>query len=181
MARGKLDPPLRAWASTAVGVVTLADTMPVDGDKSGDIEYWYENVVREVAVRLAVAPAQAEELKPVFAAGRGHIIGTSGAVTSLAALHLGLKKYRRADVDGLWIGVNSCRKVAAQLRRMSHAERAAHPCIGKDRADLVLPGAAILEAVCRLWPAARIRVADRGLREGVLMQLIAAHRKRGLK
>lgn len=176
MARGELDPPIRAWVSTTIGVVTLADSMP----ESGDIEYWYETMVRDIAGRLASAPAQAQEMRHVFGAGGAHIVGTSGAVTSLAALHLGLKRYKRAEVDGLWMSEKACRAVCRQLRAMSPAERAANPCIGKDRADLVVPGAAILEAVCRLWPVARIRVADRGLREGVLMQLMAAH-KRGMR
>ena len=172
LAEGIYDPPLRAWGSTPVGVVTLADSHP----ETADVDVWYENLVRWIAVHMASAPGAAEELRPLFESGKAHIVGTSGAVTSLAALHLGLRKYRRADVDGAWITPAQCREITAQLRKMSVAERAAHPCIGPDRADLIVPGAAILDAICRLWPVERIRVADRGLREGVLMQLMAQHR-----
>jgi exopolyphosphatase/guanosine-5'-triphosphate,3'-diphosphate pyrophosphatase len=108
-------------------------------------------------------------------AGRAHVIGTSGTVTSLAGVHLDLPKYQRARVDGYWFNVADCRAVIDKLRAQSLAERAANACIGKDRADLVVLGGAILDAVLRGWPASRIRVADRGLREGVLMRLMAQH------
>jgi exopolyphosphatase/guanosine-5'-triphosphate,3'-diphosphate pyrophosphatase len=117
----------------------------------------------------------AEALKPLFESGRAHIIGTSGAVTSLAGVHLGLARYQRSRVDGIWMSVEDCRRAIVSLRQVSPRERAANPCIGKQRADLVVPGGAILDAVCRLWPAERIRAADRGLREGILLRLIAQH------
>jgi exopolyphosphatase/guanosine-5'-triphosphate,3'-diphosphate pyrophosphatase len=91
-------------------------------------------------------------------------------------VHLNLQRYQRSKVDGLWMSDEQLRAVVTRLRGFTTAQRAAHACIGPDRADLVVPGAAILEAVCGLWPAPRVRVADRGLREGVLMELIAAAR-----
>jgi exopolyphosphatase/guanosine-5'-triphosphate,3'-diphosphate pyrophosphatase len=103
------------------------------------------------------------------------VIGTSGSVTSLAGVHLDLPKYQRAKVDGYWFDVADCRAVIARLLNQTLEQRAANPCIGKDRADLVLLGGAIIDAVLRVWPAPRIRVADRGLREGVLMRLMARH------
>jgi exopolyphosphatase/guanosine-5'-triphosphate,3'-diphosphate pyrophosphatase len=171
LAAGGLDPPMHAWTSTPLGVVTLADSNPeIEGDA-----VWYEDLVQSIAARIGDHPPVAA-MREAFAQDRAHIVGTSGTVTSLAGVHLNLKRYKRADVDGKWMRVEECRAATAKLRAMSRAERANHPCIGKDRADLVVQGGAILEAVCRLWPAQRIRVADRGLREGVLMQLIAAHR-----
>ena len=72
-----------------------------------------------------------------------------------------------------------CEAVARRLAALTTRERAAQPCIGPDRADLVLAGAAILEAVQEVWPCERVRVADRGLREGVLMSLMSQRRRRG--
>jgi exopolyphosphatase/guanosine-5'-triphosphate,3'-diphosphate pyrophosphatase len=112
-------------------------------------------------------------MKPVFEADRAHLIGTSGAITSLAGLHLALPRYDRSRVDGIWMTRDDCDAAAGRLLGLSPRERAAQPCIGPDRADLVLAGAAILQAVQELWPCSRVRVADRGLREGILISLMA--------
>ncbi len=101
------------------------------------------------------------------------IVGTSGTVTTLGALLLGLPRYSRAHVDGMDLTFDEIRDVTARLMEMSHDDRVAHPCIGLGRADLVLAGCAALEAICRAWPAGRLRVADRGLREGMLLELMA--------
>ncbi|MGE0597074.1 MAG: Ppx/GppA phosphatase family protein [Hyphomonadaceae bacterium] len=173
MSQGVLDPPIMAWGSAQLGVVTVAEESaePETGRRD-----WYEAMVARVMAQLA--PLGDQGLRAAFEQGRAHLVGTSGTVTSLAGVHLGLRRYQRSRVDGLWLDVEQCRAAIASLLAQSWQERAANPCIGKDRADLVLPGGAILDAVCRLWPAPRIRVADRGLREGVLMRLIAEHRSR---
>ena len=167
-----LDPPVLAWGSSPIGVVSLCEEMP---EPDGDNSAWYEEMVAAVSPGIAKI-GSAEALRPAFEAGRAHLVGTSGAVTSLAGVHLGLTRYQRAKVDGLWLSVGQCREAIAKLRALSVEERARNPCIGRERADLVVPGGAILDAVTRVWPAERIRVADRGLREGVLMKLIAAYR-----
>ena len=100
------------------------------------------------------------------------MIGASGTVTTVSAHHLGLKRYNRTLVDGSRIGRDSILRICDQLSVLSVAELTSLPCIGNDRADLALAGGAILEAVCRQWPAPMVRVADRGLREGVLMDLM---------
>jgi exopolyphosphatase/guanosine-5'-triphosphate,3'-diphosphate pyrophosphatase len=100
------------------------------------------------------------------------MIGASGTVTTVSAHHLGLKRYNRALVDGSRLSLESILRICDQLSTMSVIELTALPCIGTDRADLALAGGAILEAVCRQWPAPMVRVADRGLREGVLMDLM---------
>jgi exopolyphosphatase/guanosine-5'-triphosphate,3'-diphosphate pyrophosphatase len=87
-------------------------------------------------------------------------------------MHLGLRRYDRSRVDGLWMTRADCDAAADRLRAVGRAGRAAEPCIGPDRADLVLAGAAILDAVQQLWPCERVRVADRGLREGMLLALM---------
>src|SRR5262245_59818741 len=96
------------------------------------------------------------------------MLGTSGTVTTLAALHLGLRRYDRRKVDGLSLPFSAIDIVARSLRSLDNAARASHPCIGGGRADLVVAGCAILEAVDRRWPVEDLRVADRGLREGIL-------------
>ncbi len=101
-----------------------------------------------------------------------HLLGTSGTVTTIAGVQLGLARYDRSRVDGSWLAAREIAEVTAKLLAMSYAERAASPCIGPDRADLVLAGCAILEEICRAFPADRLRVADRGLREGILTSLM---------
>jgi exopolyphosphatase/guanosine-5'-triphosphate,3'-diphosphate pyrophosphatase len=162
-------PPIKAWLSVPIGVVSLAETFP---ERRGDCQAWFREMVEAVKAPIA-AFSHAEPLRPVFDAGRAHLIGTSGAITSLAGLHLGLRRYDRAQVDGLWMTHEDCAATAETLLALEPAARAGQPCIGPDRADLVLAGAAILQAVQELWPCARVRVADRGLREGLLLSLMA--------
>jgi exopolyphosphatase/guanosine-5'-triphosphate,3'-diphosphate pyrophosphatase len=162
-------PPIMAWLSIPLGVVTLAERFP-EG-KGGD-HAWYRAMVDAVKAPIA-AFARANALKPAFADGQAHLIGTSGAITSLAGLHLGLPRYDRSRVDGLWLTSGDCDRMAERLLSLSHEQRALEPCVGPDRADLVLAGAAILQAVQELWPCPRVRVADRGLREGILLALMA--------
>lgn len=169
---GGLDPPLVSWGTSPLGVVTLAEE---DGEPETDKQGWYEALVSRLTEAIA-SVGNAQHLRPAFAENRGHIIGTSGTVTSLAGVHLNLPRYSRARVDGMWFDVEECRAVIRRLLAQTREQRAANPCIGKDRADLVVIGGAILDAVLRVWPAQRIRVADRGLREGVLMRLMAQHR-----
>ncbi|MEK7265151.1 MAG: Ppx/GppA phosphatase family protein [Pseudomonadota bacterium] len=166
-----------AWTSMPIGVVSLSE-------KFGGHELsreGYDEVVSFVREALAQFgdPAGLQEL---FAAGDGHYLGTSGTVTSIAGVHLGLKRYRRDAVDGLWLNDIEVREVTERLRAMSYDERADEPCIGVERADLVVCGCAILDALLYEWPATRIRVADRGLREGILVGLAGdQNRARGKK
>jgi len=115
-----------------------------------------------------------DALDAASAAGGLHMLGTSGTVTTLAGVHLGLAKYDRRQVDGLWMSDTDIGKMIAKLRGSDYEARVADPCIGADRADLVLAGCAILEALRRRWPVERMRVADRGLREGILTELMSA-------
>lgn len=162
-------PPITAWLSIPTGVVTLAEQFP--GRGAGD-EAAFQAMIEAVRSQIA-GFAGADSLRALFARGEAHLIGTSGAITSLAGLHLRLPRYDRNRVDGLWMGRGECEAVAQRLIAQTVTERAAEPCIGPDRADLVLAGAAILQAVQALWPCERVRVADRGLREGLLLSLMA--------
>jgi exopolyphosphatase/guanosine-5'-triphosphate,3'-diphosphate pyrophosphatase len=103
-----------------------------------------------------------------------HLLGTSGTVTTIAGLHLRLKRYDRRQVDGCWMVDEQVTAVLNELRGMGYDQRVASPCIGAERADLVLAGCAILEGIRRVFPCTRLRVADRGLREGMLVQLMRA-------
>jgi exopolyphosphatase/guanosine-5'-triphosphate,3'-diphosphate pyrophosphatase len=181
---GRLDPdprnfaahrlPVMAWISIPVGVVTLAERFPEDdADRGG----WYRAMVEAMKTDIAVC-REAEVVRPAFDAGHAHLVGTSGAITSLAGIHLGLKRYDRRRVDGLWMSRGECEATADRLLGVDVKGRAAEPCIGPERADLVLAGAAILQAVQELWPCERVRVADRGLREGLLMSLMSTSQRR---
>ena len=162
--------PIRAWLSIPIGVVTLAERFP---EAEPGSQVWFRAMVEAVKTHLSDFRG-ADALRPLFDAGRAHLIGTSGAITSLAGLHLGLDRYDRNAVDGLWMSEPECRAVADRLLALDVRGRAAEPCIGPDRADLVVAGAAVLQAVQEVWPCARVRVADRGLREGLLLTLMAS-------
>jgi exopolyphosphatase/guanosine-5'-triphosphate,3'-diphosphate pyrophosphatase len=104
------------------------------------------------------------------------MLGTSGTVTTMAGIHLKLPRYDRRRVDGLWMTSSEIDGVLAGLLEMTYEDRVANACIGPDRADLVMAGCAILEAIRRAFPCERLRVADRGLREGLLVQLMEEDR-----
>jgi exopolyphosphatase/guanosine-5'-triphosphate,3'-diphosphate pyrophosphatase len=107
------------------------------------------------------------------ARGNIRLLGTSGTVTTLASVHLALPAYDRRAVDGLLMPADSMREVNRMLSGMSVEERSQLPCIGADRADLVVAGCAILEAIMDIWPAKTLGIADRGIREGILRSLMA--------
>jgi exopolyphosphatase/guanosine-5'-triphosphate,3'-diphosphate pyrophosphatase len=161
--RGPPLPRIEAWASLPVGVVTLAERHG-GHQVTRDI---YEAMVAEVAVFVEDFVAQS---------GSGiedvHMLGTSGTVTTIAGVHLDLRRYERRRVDGCWMSDDQVTGVIERLLAMSYEERAANPCIGNERADLVLAGCAILEAIRRAFPCPRLRVADRGLREGMLVKMM---------
>ena len=112
-------------------------------------------------------------LSEIINGGRFHLLGTSGTVTTLAGVHLELARYDRRRVDGLWMDRANVDAMIERVLGWSYDERVANPCIGPDRADLVLAGCAILQAIRNAWPSERLRVADRGLREGMLSELMA--------
>jgi exopolyphosphatase/guanosine-5'-triphosphate,3'-diphosphate pyrophosphatase len=153
--------------SLPMGVVTLAEEM---GERL-DTADGYEAAVTDIMLRLSSFEAR-HNISERLCEGSVQMLGTSGTVTTLAALHLNLDRYERALVDGVDLYFDDIATVTARLATMSAAERARHPCVGPERADLVLAGCAILEAMCRLWPLASLRVADRGVREGLLLSMM---------
>lgn len=157
---------IRAWTSLPVGVVTLAERHP---GAVRDPDH-FKDMIEDVEALLARVGRSG--LDDVVRNGDVHLLGTSGTVTTLAGVYLGLERYDRRQVDGTWLDRDDVDRLIARVVGMSFDERCANPCIGADRAELVLAGCAILEAIRRRWPCRRMRVADRGLREGMLMELI---------
>jgi len=156
-----------AWTSVPWGVVSLADAY-------GDVQLDSAEYV-EMKAMLTGHLAAFEERAKVngrIKEGRLCMLGTSGTVTTLASLHLKLPFYDRRQVDGCWVPASSLRTLAQDLFGLSVEERAALPCIGPDRADLMLAGCAIIEAILDFWPVSQVRVADRGIREGILRVLM---------
>jgi exopolyphosphatase/guanosine-5'-triphosphate,3'-diphosphate pyrophosphatase len=163
---------LLGMTSVPWGVVTLTESCvagqpreaPVGRVRYGEMVERIREGLRPFCARHSIGAA--------IARGEVQMVGASGTVTTVSAHHLGLKRYNRSAVDGSSIGLEQILRICDQLSSLSVTELTALPCIGDDRADLALAGGAILEAVCRQWPTPIVRVADRGLREGVLMDLM---------
>jgi exopolyphosphatase/guanosine-5'-triphosphate,3'-diphosphate pyrophosphatase len=157
-----------AWTSLPIGVVSLAERF---GGRDVSRES-FSAMVAHVAEMLEDFPDRGR-LAHLSGSSSFHLLGTSGTVTTLAGVHLGLERYDRRRVDGLWMDSANVDAMIERLLGWDFDARVANPCIGADRADLVLAGCAILEAIRAAWPSERLRVADRGLREGMLSELMA--------
>ena len=164
-------PRILDWQSVPWGVVSLSDTVLRKGDTPE------ERAERYAEMRKTVSDSFApfiERIEPWKGKPDPRLLGTSGTVTTLASLHLELPHYDRRAVDGLIVPSASMRDICARLAGMTWAERSDLPCIGRDRAELVVAGCAILESILDLWPTEQLGVADRGIREGILRSLMAA-------
>ena len=160
---------ISAWTSLPVGVVTLSEKF---GGREVTPAVFAE--MTEHVLSLLEDFGERRQLRRIAGSRRFHLLGTSGTVTTLAGLHLKLERYDRKRVDGLWMRADDLSRVQNELLHSSYEQRRASPCIGNDRADLVLAGCAILEAIRRTWPSERLRVADRGLREGMLSDMMVS-------
>lgn len=159
---------ITAWTSLPVGVVTLAERFggrDVTQDSFGAM-------VGHVTELLS-GFSERDSLGSLAASPRFHLLGTSGTVTTLAGIHLGLERYDRRRVDGMWMDDDEVTRMTSRLLSWDFDARVANPCIGADRADLVLAGCAILDAIRQVWPSEKLLVADRGLREGILTELMS--------
>ena len=161
---------IKAWTSLPVGVVTLSER---HGGclVTPDV---FQAMVEEVDALLADFDPPSLPAFSGLSERRIHLLGTSGTVTTLAGLHLDLPRYDRRKVDGLWLSNEDVDRMLDRLLSWDFEARAANPCIGADRADLVLAGCAILQSIRKRWPSQRMRVADRGLREGLLNEMMAS-------
>jgi exopolyphosphatase/guanosine-5'-triphosphate,3'-diphosphate pyrophosphatase len=164
-------PALISYASLPVGVVSLAERFGAAGFTAEG----FDAMVADVAASLAAFESVhciAREIR----GGGVRLVGTSGTVTTLAGVALDLPRYRRPLVDGLVLAGDAARQAVERLRALGPHELERHPCVGPDRVEFVLPGCAVFAAITRLWPAPQVVVADRGLREGMLLRMIRADR-----
>ncbi|WP_432653747.1 Ppx/GppA phosphatase family protein [Sphingosinicella terrae] len=162
------EPRIKCWWSAPWGVYSLTESEGRDFPNREERLAAYVRMrerVRHAFRRFSeLLPASKEDIR---------LMGTSGTVTTLASVYLALPSYDRRAVDGLRMPAAAMREISEMLSGMSHEERSRFPCIGHERADLVVAGCAILEAIMDIWPAEMLGVADRGIREGILRSLMA--------
>ena len=165
---GDETPRIKAWWSAPWGVVSLTESEGKAALEGPDRLKAYlrmrERARRAFANFVAMLPEKKEDIR---------LLGTSGTVTTLASVHLALPSYDRRQVDGLHVPIGDMRRISTMIAELDFGGRSNLPCIGADRADLVVAGCAILEAILDIWPAERLGVADRGIREGILRSLMA--------
>jgi exopolyphosphatase / guanosine-5'-triphosphate,3'-diphosphate pyrophosphatase len=161
-------PRIKAWWSAPWGVVSLTESEGRQAIEGSDRVSAYSRMrerARHAFARFAeLLPEKKENIR---------LLGTSGTVTTLASVHLALPSYDRRAVDGLHVPIGAMRDISTMIASMTFEERSGLPCIGAERADLVVAGCAILEAILDIWPAEQLGIADRGIREGILRSLMA--------
>lgn len=166
-------PEILDWVSVPWGVVSLTESESFDQEDAGARLAGYD------AMRAKVSSSFAEFASRLPKEHGDHrLLGTSGTVTTLASVYLKLRSYDRSAVDGLHLPTPAMREISRELASLSPSGRAAFPTIGHERADLVVAGCAILEAILDIWPGERLGIADRGIREGILRALMASDAKR---
>jgi exopolyphosphatase/guanosine-5'-triphosphate,3'-diphosphate pyrophosphatase len=161
-------PQIRSWWSAPWGVVSLTESEgreAIDGsERVAAYRRMRERVRRSFDQFESTLPRERRGIR---------LLGTSGTVTTLASVHLALPSYDRRAVDGLHVPIDAMRTISGMIAEMDYEKRSRLPCIGPERADLVVAGCAILEAIIEIWPAKNLGVADRGIREGILRSLMA--------
>jgi exopolyphosphatase/guanosine-5'-triphosphate,3'-diphosphate pyrophosphatase len=161
-------PRIRSWWSAPWGVVSLTDSEGREAIEGKDRVAAYKRMRERVRRSFdRFAETLPKERKGI------RLLGTSGTVTTLASVHLALPSYDRRAVDGLHVPIEAMHTISSMIAQMDYDERSSLPCIGPDRADMVVAGCAILEAILDIWPAKNLGIADRGIREGILRSLMA--------
>lgn len=170
------NPHLEGALSFPLGVITVSEAFTGKGLSSAA----YRAVVKKVMMYLEPFEKKFDILR-LIEHGDVQMIAMSGTVTTIGAFHLGLPVYNRSAVDGLALSYDDLSRAKKKLEKLPYAEKEAHPCIGPQRADLSLPGCAILQGICEMWPIGEVTIADRGLREGVLLDLMRSENKEPAK
>ncbi|GAA4663779.1 Ppx/GppA phosphatase family protein [Bartonella pachyuromydis] len=163
----RLTKQIIAWTSLPVGVVTLAERFGgnnVSLDNFEKMKSYVRNFLNNFSGRY--------KLGALAKGSKFHLLGTSGTITTLAGMHLNLERYDRKQIDGIWMNDADITLMMQRLLSWDTKKRVMNPCIGRERADLILAGCAILDVIREVWPSQRLRVADRGLREGILIELM---------
>lgn len=155
------------WLSIGCGVMNLADKF--GGQGFADLAF--NDMVDYVEKRISPFD-DANEISSIIGDSSVQLLSTSGTVTTLAAIHLDLPRYDRSRIDGIKLSVADIRATTRRLLAMRPSERFHHPCIGPDRAEYIMSGCAIFEAISNIWPTGEITIADRGVREGLIISLI---------
>ncbi|MCZ2328390.1 Ppx/GppA phosphatase family protein [Bartonella sp. F02] len=158
---------ITAWTSLPIGVVTLAERFGGQNVSLDDFENM-KNYVRALLNNFS----DRYKLEVLVQSSRFYLLGTSGIITTLAGVYLNLKHYNRKKIDGLWMKSTDITLLTKRLLSWDIKKRAKNPCIGRARADLILAGCAILEVILETWPCQRLRVADRGVKEGIVIELM---------
>ena len=162
------SPQIRAWWSAPWGVVSLTESEGKEALEGPDRLKAYARMRERARRAFANFAVMLPDTKDGI-----RLLGTSGTVTTLASVHLALPSYDRRAVDGLHVPIEAMQEISEMIAGMDYEERSGLPCIGSERADLVVAGCAILEAIIEIWPARNLGVADRGIREGILRSLMA--------
>ena len=166
-------PEILDWVSVPWGVVSLTESERAEAETPEQLNAIYTSMRAKVMASFAEFAARLPE-----DGGDRRLLGTSGTVTTLASVYLKLNSYDRRAVDGLHLPTAAMREISRELAGRTIDGRAEFPTIGHERADLVVAGCAILEAIFDIWPGERLGVADRGIREGILRALMASDAKR---
>lgn len=158
---------IQDWLSLPYGVMNMSEQF----GGAAYTEMYFEEIVEKI-VDLLTPLDRDNGISPRIWRDRVQMLSTSGTVTTLAAIHLDLPRYDRSKVDGLKLSISDIRAATQRLIQMSPSQRAAHPCIGSARTDYILSGCAIFEAIVRTFPIDKITIADRGVREGIIVSLM---------
>ncbi len=158
---------IQDWTSLPYGVMNMSEQF----GGPAFTEMYFEEIVAKISGLLA--PMERDnQIATRMWKENVQMLSTSGTVTTLAAIHLNLPHYDRSKIDGIKLSISDIRGATQSLMRMSPSERAAHPCIGSARTDFILSGCAIFEAIARTFPIDKITIADRGVREGIIVSLM---------
>ena len=158
---------IEGFVSLPYGVVTVSEAFP--GKEMTNLAY---NTIVERTQKILQEFEDKYQITEAIRNQEIQVIGTSGTVTVLGAVHLNLPRYNRAAVDGLALSGSEVSQVIGRIKKMGYEGRCRHSCIGKQKADLTIAGYTIIEALTTFWPVSEITIADRGIREGMLLDMM---------